>query len=150
MMGKQNFSKKQWQKSLANGECPYGCSLTKEPCKHLEAVIPSMDAGRIYRDVTGEVKSLIFTDNLEILQKYAVKLDIELDDLQIEQFVTTLVDFGFDETVIQILADKYIHNKTYKDIQDKWGYPSEHMVHNIVHHAIKRIERLLSKESSNA
>lgn len=118
-MGKkrlQSLSKKQlmddlWKEAFKRNECPYGCELKTYVCDHFNEVLPK-PSGRSVKP-----KYVRYLDSLSrnLLPVYQGNE---------RSFRTSLKPYGLADELIQLLVDKFVYNKSYREIEQEHQFES--------------------------
>ena|SRR6185437_8097794 len=108
---------KQSKKNLNTWVCPNGCPVSKNPCKHLDKLLPSLKSGRLGSD---------------FLTEYANRV---LDSLSVDEYEEgchamegRLKHAGFNPTETYLIMDRMVSGLSIKELSKKYGTNQKLMI----------------------
>jgi hypothetical protein len=125
--------KRSKQQSTGTWECPEGCPVTAKPCPHLEKLLPSAEAGK-------DGRKLVYSDNIDALSTFFYDYLPSTTDAEVRNFVTKLQKYGLQDYEVEILVERFVNNKTIKEITDESGYTSPGAAFYIIKKAIEKLK----------
>ena len=103
-------------------KCPKKCQISDRPCKHLEALLPSMGQGKLSESKTEEYDDSvsIAVDSYEDTPEFYQKIEQKLGEQ------------GLRNYEIDLIMDRFISKLTLKEIAKKHGYLSTYTVKELL------------------
>ena len=99
--------KKQWK-------CPEGCKVTKNPCPHLEELLPPINGGG--------TKMLTYYPSTDSITESMYIYPDPPDEVKIDKFVKKCYKLGLNEYEIVLLVERLILKKSYHEIAKEHGF----------------------------
>lgn len=139
-MGKQDSAKNleaAWKNSLKKNKCLYGCDIDKNSCEHLEAYL------NMTTDVVSENHNITYVEDIDAVAANIIGIDNfgyvhAYTEEQLNEFVQGLVAYGLSEHEVQLIVERLINNKTWKELCEDTGWVK-------IHEARKYLQKAVSK-----
>lgn len=112
--------------SPSSWECKEGCKPSKDPCKHLEKLLPRMDAG-LYNFSINKGKRVRYhaMSYSDVIDSMAESVDAtSIKAAEIEGFKDYLSQFSLAPIDVDVLICRYVFNWTFEEIGDYMGVGS--------------------------
>lgn len=138
-MYSQNMDKKNSANASSTWACKHGCKVTKDPCQHLEALLPNPVTG----DRNRPSFALAYVEDIEYTAyKYGDDGAFVMSDDKVKEFQREMRYCGLKEHEVDLLTAYYCHNMTYEEIVESLDLDC---CVATVHNRIKRAKALVRK-----